>query len=247
MPDRGKEATGAPIPLPQAAPAPHQPNISCTRGLPDWLLRNNVSLAFTSYQTGRLYLVGVDTNGRVSFHERFLARAMGLWADPQRILVSTIFQVWRFENVLAGPYSGTGPDRHYVPRVAHPQAVVEPPRRVWHRQLLGDDGVAGHVHDAPTFCAAAAPAIHHIAVARCRHVGRSAIFHRKAIEVAPIFRRKLGYEGRLPEHAKGVRGAQRGETGEHCIDEHDAAIGHDADVVDVKVAGSVQSRREAKA
>jgi uncharacterized protein (TIGR03032 family) len=93
--------------------------ISCTRGLADWLLRNRVSLAFTSYQTGRLYLVGVDDQHRVSFHERFLARAMGLWADPQRLVVSTLFQVWRFENVRSAETSGPGPDRHFVPRVAH--------------------------------------------------------------------------------------------------------------------------------
>ena len=103
-------------------PAPAQPppvNISCTRGLAHWLLQNQVSLAFTSYQTGRLYLVGVNNKGQVSFHERFLARAMGLWADPQRLVVSTLFQVWRFENVL-GPNPPAGaPDRHYVPRVAH--------------------------------------------------------------------------------------------------------------------------------
>ena len=40
-----------------STPPPSEPrpvNISCTRGLADWLLRNNVSLAFTSYQTGRL-------------------------------------------------------------------------------------------------------------------------------------------------------------------------------------------------
>ena len=109
---------GAPTP----PPPPHQTppvNISCTRGLANWLLRNNVSLTFTSYQTGRLYLVGVDDQHRVSFHERLLARAMGLWADPQRLVVSTLFQVWRFENVLTQPPAGPGPDRHYVPRVAH--------------------------------------------------------------------------------------------------------------------------------
>jgi uncharacterized protein (TIGR03032 family) len=114
-------ATGpAEAPPPEPAPQGLQPvNISCTRGFPDWLLRNNVSLAFTSYQTGRLYLVGVNANGQTAFHERFLARAMGLWADPQRLVVSTLFQVWRFENVLSGEFDGANPDRHYVPRVAH--------------------------------------------------------------------------------------------------------------------------------
>jgi hypothetical protein len=26
---------------------------------------------------------------------------MGLWADPQRLVLATAFQVWRFENTLA--------------------------------------------------------------------------------------------------------------------------------------------------
>ena len=91
----------------------------------DWLLRHNVSLAFTSYQSGRLYLVGVDEHRRVSFHERFLARAMGLWADPQRLVVATLFQVWRFENVLGPGYNSPGADRHYVPRVAHTTGDID--------------------------------------------------------------------------------------------------------------------------
>jgi hypothetical protein len=28
-------------------------------------------------------------------------RAMGLWADPKRLVLATAFQVWRFENTLA--------------------------------------------------------------------------------------------------------------------------------------------------
>ena len=99
--------------------------ISCSRGLADWLLRNNVSLAFTSYQSGRLYLVGIDDTGAVSFHERFLARAMGLWTDGQRLLVSTIFQLWRFENILSPGQSLDGADRHFVPRVAHTTGDID--------------------------------------------------------------------------------------------------------------------------
>ena len=108
-----------PVPALVASPQPLRVNISCSRGLPGWLLRNRVSLAFTSYQTGRLYLVGIDDKKRISFHERYLARAMGLWVDPQRLVVSTLFQVWRFENVIPQDCKEPGPDRHYVPRVAH--------------------------------------------------------------------------------------------------------------------------------
>ena len=121
-------AAGAPIAAENVQPAPAttgQVNISCSRGLADWLLRNNTSLAFTSYQSGRLYLVGIDEQRRVSFHERFLARAMGLWADPQRLVVATLFQVWRFENVLGPAYNSPGSDRHYVPRVAHTTGDID--------------------------------------------------------------------------------------------------------------------------
>ena len=104
----------------------YQPaRITCSRGFADWLIRHNTSIAFTSYQSGRLYLVGVDSKGNISFHERFLARAMGLWSDEQRLLVSTLFQVWRFENVLAPGQNLDGADKHYVPRVAHTTGDID--------------------------------------------------------------------------------------------------------------------------
>ena len=99
--------------------------ISFTRTLPEWLIANQVSLGFTSYQTGRLYLVGVDTEHRLAIHEVHVARAMGVWADPQRLVLATLNQVWRFENMLPpGQYLGGG-DRHYIPRVAHTTGDVD--------------------------------------------------------------------------------------------------------------------------
>jgi uncharacterized protein (TIGR03032 family) len=120
-----KPAVSPPGSQPAMPAASAAVNISCSRGMADWLGRNNVSLAFTSYQSGRLYLVGVDEHRRLSFHERFLARAMGLWADPQRLVVATLFQVWRFENVLGPAYNSPGADRHYVPRVAHTTGDID--------------------------------------------------------------------------------------------------------------------------
>ena len=116
-----KPVAEAPAQQPQQQPV----KISCTRGFAGWLQRNKVSLAFSSYQSGRLYLVGVDEQGRVSFHERYLARAMGLWADPRRLLLSTIFQLWRFENVLAPGQAQDDCDCFYVPRVAHTTGDID--------------------------------------------------------------------------------------------------------------------------
>ena len=46
------------------------------------------------------YLCGSD-GARVHFHERLFVRAMALWTDPQRLLLSSAFQIHqRFENVL---------------------------------------------------------------------------------------------------------------------------------------------------
>ena len=105
-------------------PAPSRiGQLSCTRGLADWLTRHRLSLAFTSYQSGRLYLCGSD-GAQVHFHERLFVRAMALWTDPQRLLLSSLFQIWRFENVLRpGERGPQGEDRYYVPRSPRPPAI----------------------------------------------------------------------------------------------------------------------------
>jgi uncharacterized protein (TIGR03032 family) len=115
------QLTDAPAPLPQLTPA----HITCSRGMAGWLQANQVSLAFTSYQTGRLYLVGVDDAGGLAIHEVGTGRAMGVWADAQRLVLATAFQVWRFENILAPDQTMNGADRYYVPRVGHTTGEID--------------------------------------------------------------------------------------------------------------------------
>lgn len=105
-----------------AAPGLQQANttkIECSRGFADWMLMNNVSLAFTSYQTGQLFLVGLMPDRRISIHQRSFIRAMGLVAQPNRVYVAGLEAVWRLENILgrtevANRYF----DRLFVPRAA---------------------------------------------------------------------------------------------------------------------------------
>ena len=80
---------------------------------------NNVSLAFTSYQTGQLFLIGTLPDKRISIHQRNFVRAMGLVSQPDRVYVASIEAVWRLENILrrterANQYF----DRLFVPRNA---------------------------------------------------------------------------------------------------------------------------------
>jgi uncharacterized protein (TIGR03032 family) len=92
---------------------------SCSRGFGSWLSKNNLTVAITSYQSGRLYLVGSEPNGRVSFYERIFERAMGVVGNHQRLYLGSLFQLWRFENVLRkGELANKMYDRCYVPRNA---------------------------------------------------------------------------------------------------------------------------------
>ena len=129
--DKGATASGVAVEEALAAPQPAQPaanqtQISVSRGFGNWLVRNHCSLAFSSYQTGQLFLVGMLPNGQVSFHQQNYVRAMGLHATPQRLYVGSLFQIWRLENVLA-PHERANEhfDRLYVPRNAQTTGDID--------------------------------------------------------------------------------------------------------------------------
>jgi len=85
----------------------------------DWLQSEDISLALTTYQSSRLFLVGVKPDGNLSGFERLFDRAMGLYATPERLYMSSRYQLWQFDNVLAAGELDKGYDKLYVPRVAY--------------------------------------------------------------------------------------------------------------------------------
>jgi uncharacterized protein (TIGR03032 family) len=96
-----------------------QTTLSVSRGFAGWLSSQKCSLAFTSYQSGQLFLVGAGAGGVVSFHQQNFLRAMGLHAAPNRLYLGALYQIWRLENVLApGQAANDQFDRLYVPRNA---------------------------------------------------------------------------------------------------------------------------------
>lgn len=98
-----------------AAAAPFR--VESSRHFPAWLAGAGVSLAFSTYQTGKLFLVGLKASGELSIFERTFNRCMGLWSDGQTLWMSAAFQLWRFENALAPGQWQDGFDRLFVPRV----------------------------------------------------------------------------------------------------------------------------------
>jgi uncharacterized protein (TIGR03032 family) len=104
-----------------ATAAASEPWLEATssRHFPAWLAEQRVSLAFTTYQTGKLLLIGVGPEGRIAVFERTFNRCMGLWADGQTLWMNSLYQLWRFENVLQPGNLYNGHDRLYIPKVGY--------------------------------------------------------------------------------------------------------------------------------
>ncbi len=105
--------------VPPDAAAEPRLEITSSRQFPDWMAEQRLSLAFTTYQAGKLFFIGLNPRGRLSVFERTFNRCMGLAGDGQTLWMSTLFQMWRLENTLAPGQTAEGYDRLYIPRAAY--------------------------------------------------------------------------------------------------------------------------------
>lgn len=118
-------ATGSPTPsaAPESSDMSNAPPVeySYSGGLLARLAQLDVSLAFSSYQSGLLYTFGCrpDTGG-AHLHQNGLLKPMGIACNSGEIVVSTGFQIIRFANVLE-PHERVNNlfDACYVPRTVH--------------------------------------------------------------------------------------------------------------------------------
>ena len=110
-----------PPPPPPPPPSAEQPWVeaSVSRDFPGWLAEQRVGLAFSTYQAGKLFLIGQSPKGTISVFERTFNRCMGLCATEQSLWMSSLYSLWRFENALAAGENYQGYDRLYVPRVGY--------------------------------------------------------------------------------------------------------------------------------
>ncbi len=99
--------------------------ITASRQFTSWLAEQSASLAFTTYQTGKLFLIGLQPDGRLSVFERTFNRCMGLWSDGQTVWMSSLYQLWRFDNVLPAGQLANGYDRLYVPQLGYVTGDVD--------------------------------------------------------------------------------------------------------------------------
>ncbi len=97
--------------------APQQTQVTLSRGFIAWLERARCGIAFTSYQTGQLFFVGLTPDRKISLLQTAYVRAMGVPTIGGRLLLASDTAIWRLENVLQPGQIAKGMfDRMYVPR-----------------------------------------------------------------------------------------------------------------------------------
>ena len=119
--------------------------INTSRQMLSWLSEQKLSIALTTYQIGKLYFIGLKPDNGLSVFERSFNRCMGLCSTPNGLYMSSLYQVWRFENVFETGQQQDGFDRLYVPQVGyttgdldiHDMAVDSDGRLVFVNTLFG--------------------------------------------------------------------------------------------------------------
>lgn len=109
--------------------------VTASRRILNWLAQENLSLAVSTYQAGKIFLMGRNRKGRLGVHMRTFDRAMGLHASGQTLWAATAFQIWRFENIMRTGPDAEGVDRLYVPRAGFTTGDIDV-----HDLACGDDG-----------------------------------------------------------------------------------------------------------
>ena len=107
------------VPAPGGASEPPRFEVTASRQFIPWLAEMNLSLGFSTYQVGKVFFIGHTPDGKLSLFERSLSRCMGMTMQGNSLYISTLYQLWRFENVLEPGQQRDGYDRLYLPQVGY--------------------------------------------------------------------------------------------------------------------------------
>lgn len=112
-------STAQPVTSESSSPESNSIKYSQSGGLVALLARLNISVAFTSYQSGLLYLLGRNNQG-AHLHQTGIPKPMGLSYDNGILSLSSGFQIMSFQTPLA-PHERVNNlfDACFVPRNVH--------------------------------------------------------------------------------------------------------------------------------
>lgn len=90
-----------------------------------WLSRVGASIAFTTYEAGKLVLLAPGREGKLVVSDRDFGQAMALNLTNDGFLLSSAAQVWRFQNGLERGAIYEGWDHVFLPRKSHVTGAVD--------------------------------------------------------------------------------------------------------------------------
>ncbi len=100
--------------------------IAGSRLFPAWLAQQKASIAFTTYQAGKVFFIGLKPDGGLSIFERAFPRSMGMGLGQDGTLwMSSLYQMWRFRNYLDPGQIKDGYDAVYVPITGHTTGDID--------------------------------------------------------------------------------------------------------------------------
>jgi len=111
-----------------AAPAEPAFALSGSRGFAGWLAETGASLAITTYQTGKLLLLGTENDGAICAFDRAFPRPMGLAVRPdgRGFALVTQYQIQIFDDRLApDARDASAFDAVYAPHVAWVTGAID--------------------------------------------------------------------------------------------------------------------------
>lgn len=114
----GTDVAGAPARIVSAGDSAPPYAVEASPGFADWLHAQNAALAITTYQIGKLFLIGAPAPGRLSVTERTFQRCLGVAAAGDSLYLAGLNNILRFENVVPRGQRLEGHDAVYAPRVA---------------------------------------------------------------------------------------------------------------------------------
>jgi uncharacterized protein (TIGR03032 family) len=92
--------------------------VEASPGFAAWLHKHKTALAVTTYQIGKLFLIGAPAPDRLSVTERTFQRCLGVAAIGNSLYLAGLNNILRFENVVPPGQLFEGHDAVYAPRVA---------------------------------------------------------------------------------------------------------------------------------
>ncbi|MFQ5626044.1 MAG: TIGR03032 family protein [Methyloligellaceae bacterium] len=109
--------------------------IATSRQFESWLGEQNINIAFTTYQAGKLFFLGLNEEGKLSVFNRTLERCMGLAYGANNLWVAGLYQIYKFVDAIEERKAEGAYDSLFVPQASSFTGDVDT-----HDMAVGRDG-----------------------------------------------------------------------------------------------------------